>query len=446
MPTLSGRRRLARSSCLANFRSPEKLRHTAVATAVHHGSMAVVEVSTSARGRQFAAALEKLRTGVQAMAGWVGEAEADGLGEALIQIREAGIDPLEAVFAIGVRRFDKSGEYKADGALSLTEWLRWKCELSGGAAMERVEVARQLEKLPQTEAAFAKGDVGYQHAVVMARAAENVGVAAVRREEASLLQSGKTMDPGQFTTVAKNFEHRIDAAGALAEANHAYQRRYFHIAEPVDGLVRLDGVLDAEGGAILRSALQPFMKPVKDDDRSYGQRSADALVELGRQGSGGKRDGAGPRPQLIIRASLDTLAGTKGAPAGELEGGGTVPAETVQRYACDSAISRIVGQSELEHELNHASRTLPAATRRALEARDRHCIFPGCTRPLNWCDGHHLVWWTRGGATALPNLALLCRPHHRMVHEGGWRLVRHQDGRFTAMPRARPVLPHARSA
>jgi hypothetical protein len=251
----------------------------------------------------------------------------------------------------------------------------------------------------------------------------------VRKEETSLLQAAQTMDPGQFTGVAKNFEHRVDAAGALAEANHAYQRRYFHISEPQDGLVRLDGLLDAEGGAILRTALQPFMKPIKDDTRNYGQRSADALVELGRQGSI-KRDGAGPRPQLIIRASLDTLAGTKGAPAGELESGVTVPAETVQRYACDSAISR----------------TLPASTRRALEARDRHCVFPGCTRPPIWCDGHHLVWWIRGGVTALPNLGLVCRPHHRMVHEEGWRLVRHKDGQFTAIPPPRPVVPRARSA
>src|SRR5438067_799083 len=263
--------------------------------------MAVVEVARSSRDAHFEAAVDKLRVGVQAMAAWIRGADGEGLGEGLIQIREAGIDPLEAIFATGVRRFDKSGEYKADGALSLTAWLRWKCKLSGGAAMERVEIARQLEKLPDTAA---------------------------------------------------------------------------------------------------------------------------ALVELGRQGgSGSKRDGAGPRPQLIIRASLDTLAGTKGAPAGELEGGGTVPAETVQRYACDSAISRITGQGELEHELNHAARTLPASTRRALEARDRHCVYPGCTRPLTWCDGHHLVWWTRGGATALPNLALLCRPHHRMVHEEGWQLA-----------------------
>jgi hypothetical protein len=381
------------------------------------------------------------------MAAWIRDAEGEALGEGLIQIREAGIDPLEAVFAIAVRRFDKSGEYKADGALSLTAWLRWKCKLSGGAALERVEIARQLEKLPKTEAAFANGDLGFQHVAVLAHTAEHVGVAAVRKEEANLLQAAKTMDPGQFTTLAKNFEHRVDAAGALTEANRAYERRYFRIAEPVDGLVRLDGVLDVEGGAILRGALQTFMKPVKDDTRSYGQRGADALVELGRQGgSGSKRNSAGPRPQLIIRATLDTLAGTPGAPAGELDGGGTVPAETVQRYACDSAIIRITGEGELDHELNHASRTLPASTRRALESRDRHCVFPGCTRPPIWCDGHHLVWWTRGGATALPNLALLCRPHHRMVHEEGWRLVRHKDERFTAIPPARPVVPSARSA
>jgi hypothetical protein len=408
--------------------------------------MAVVEVQGTLGTRRFAAAVASLRASVHAMSACVREADGETLGEALIQIREAGIDPLEAVFADGVRRFDKSGEYRADGALSLTAWLRWKCKLSGGAAMERVEVARQLEKLTETQAAFAKGDVGFQHVAVLARTAEHVGAAAVRKEEGKLLQAAQTMDPGQFTTVAKNFEHRVDAAGALAEANHAYQRRYLHVGEPVDGLVRLDGLLDAEGGATLRTALQPFMKPVKDDARTYGQRQHDALMELCRQGSGGKRDGAGPRPQLIIRASLDTLAGTPGAPAGELEGGGTVPAETVQRYACDSAIVRITGQGELDHELNHASRTLPAPTRRALEARDRHCVFPGCTRPPIWCDGHHLVWWTRGGATTLANLALLCRPHHRMVHEEGWRLVRHKDGRFAAIPPPRRVLPSARSA
>src|SRR5438067_9488205 len=274
--------------------------------------MAAVQVQASPASRRIDA-VRQMRAGVQAMSALIREGDIETLGVALIQIRESGIDPLEAVFAEGVRLLDKSGEYQADGALSVIDWLRSSCKLSGGAAAERVGIARQLEKLPQTEAAFASGALGYQHVVVMARAAEHVGATAVRKEEASLLQAAQTMDPGRFTGVAKNFEHRVDAAGALAEANRAYQRRYFHIGEPQDGLVRLDGVLDTEGGATLRTALQPFMKPVKDDARNYGQRSVDALMELCRQGgSGGKRDGAGPRPQLIIRASLDTLAGTKG--------------------------------------------------------------------------------------------------------------------------------------
>ena len=382
--------------------------------------------------RQLQAAVKLVLTCAQ-------EAEGAELGELLILIREAGIDPLEAAFATGVRRFDKSGEYAADGALSVTAWLKWKCNLSGGAAAERVEIGKQLERLPKTEEAFARGDLGYQHVAVIARTAEHVGAAAVREEEGNLLKAAQTMDPGRFTTLAKNFEHRVDATSALAEANRAYERRYLHIGEPQDGVVRIDGLLDAEGGASVGAALAGWMKPIKDDDRTHGQRCADALVQLCRQGSGDKRDGAGPRPQLIIRASLDTLAGIPGAPAGELESGGTVPAETVQRHACDSALVRMTGRTELEHELNHASRTLPSSTRRALEARDRHCVWPGCARPLNWCDGHHLVWWTRGGETSLPNLALLCRPHHRLVHEGGWSLARTRNEWRAGPPTKIPV-------
>ncbi|MDQ6720442.1 MAG: hypothetical protein M3003_06575, partial [Candidatus Dormibacteraeota bacterium] len=112
--------------------------------------MAAVEVQRTSATRQLDDAMQSLRASVQAVSECVHKAGGATLAEALVQIREAGIDPLEAVFATGVRRFDKSGEYKADGALSLTAWLRWKCKLSGGAASERVEVARQLEKLPQT--------------------------------------------------------------------------------------------------------------------------------------------------------------------------------------------------------------------------------------------------------------------------------------------------------
>jgi hypothetical protein len=89
-------------------------------------------------------------------------------------------------------------------------------------------------------------------------------------------------------------------------------------------------------------------------------------------------------------------------------------------------------------EVGRASRVVQAAQRTALAVRDGGCVFPGCERPLAWCEAHHLRHWLHGGPTDLANLALLCRAHHRAVHEGGWRLVRQADGRMAATP------PHRR--
>ncbi|TMD08555.1 MAG: DUF222 domain-containing protein [Chloroflexi bacterium] len=390
--------------------------------------------------------IKETRAVVRLWADWFRRAEPGEIGNGLSQLRESGIDPFEAVFAEGVRRFEKSGEYVADGALGIVAWLRSNCKLSGGAAAERVEIARQLEQLPKTEAAFARGELGYQHVAVLAHTAQHVGVEAVQQAEASLLKAAEAMDPGQFTGVAKNFEHRVDAAAALTQANRAYERRYLHVGEPMDGVVRLDGLLDAEGGAILRTALNAGMLPGKDDGRTSGQRRADALVELCRRKAGGSATGAGPRPHLVIRASLDTLLGAPGAPAGELEVGGLVPGETVRRLACDAALTRITGRGELEAEISHASRSIPPATRRAVEARDRTCVAGRCDRPPQWTDCHHLEHWTQGGPTILPNLVLLCRRHHRMVHEGGWGLRPGQHGRWGLVPPVKLVAAHARSA
>ena len=394
-------------------------------------------------------AAEDLKIAVQRMATCIRAADAAELGEGLIQIREVGIDPLEAVFAKGLRRFDKSGEYKADGALSAVAWVRERCNLSGGAAAERVNVARQLETLPQIEKALAKGNVGYQHVALIARAAENVGSAPVQKEEQNLLKAAQTMDPGRFAAVAKGFEHRVDAAAALLEANHAYQRRYLHLSEPQNGMVRLDGMLDLEGGATLKAALSALMPPpANDDDRTPGQRRIDALVDLARRPLDGSKLGTvgGQRPHLLITASAETLLGLKGAPPAEIAGVGPIPMETAQRLACDPTVSWLLGQAELESEsASDAHRQIPAATRRALVARDRDCVFNGCHRPAIWCDGHHLVWWTRGGKTALPNLALVCGRHHRMLHEEGWTLER-KDGRWVTRPPAHRVPTNARSA
>ena len=85
-------------------------------------------------------------------------------------------------------------------------------------------------------------------------------------------------------------------------------------------------------------------------------------------------------------------------------------------------------------EVGRASRVVTAGQRSALAIRDGGCVFPGCDRPLAWCEAHHLRHWLHGGPTDLANLALVCRVHHRAVHEGGWRLARDPDGRLIAIP------------
>ena len=381
--------------------------------------------------------LDRIMSGFNELPGWLAEQPAGQLGEVIIKGREI-IDRAEAMAAEATRRFEKAGGYKADGFLGMVPWLRVKGKLSGGAAAERVEVAHQLKELPRTEEALARGQIGYQHAVAMARTAEHLGAAQVRKAEATLLKAAETMDPGQFVTVAKNFEHQVDGLAAVAEANRAHSRRYLNIGEAVNGLVSIEGQVTAEAGATIA-------KPRKGDERTMGQRLADALEEVCRRSGSGSAGGAVARPQLIITASVDTLARIAGAPAGHLQWGGTIPSDTVRRLACDAAITRITGLGELEQEITHAGRTVPPSTRRALVARDHHCVFPGCDRPAPWCRGHHLIFWADHGPTKLDNLALVCGNHHRMVHEEGWTLQRDTDGGWIAQPSMK-ITPRGRSA
>ncbi|HEY9288593.1 MAG TPA: DUF222 domain-containing protein [Candidatus Dormibacteraeota bacterium] len=398
--------------------------------------------------------IERMRSALEEMPGWLSTQKGSALGQLVLDCRQI-INRVEGFSAEATRRFEKSGAYADDGALGIVPWLKDKAKLSGADAAQHVEVARQLEQLPRTEEALARGEIGFQHAAAMARSAEHVGAAAVRKHETSLLKSASATDAGTFVGIVKDFEHRVDADSALAEANRAHQRRYLSISEPINGLARVEGQLVPEAAATIRTAIEPFMKPSKSDERTAGQRMHDALVEALRPGCAHRAsadtrtkprlgDTGAPRVQLIIKSSLDTLAGIKGAPAGELQWGGAIPAETVRRLACDSAITRVTGLGELEAEITHAARTTPPSTRRALVVRDGHCVFPGCDRPPPWCQSHHLKFWGDGGPTKLDNLGLLCTAHHRKVHEEGWTLERTGE-RWSARPAVAGVSPRARS-
>ena len=240
------------------------------------------------------------------------------LGDGLAAMRQ-DIDALEAQFSRWLFCFDRSRAFAVEGSNSATSWLRSTCRLSGGAAAERVQVARELATLPETKASFDAGEIGYQHAAVIARSAAELGSASMEIAEPALLQAAERLDPGQLRMLSREMRYRLDPAGALAADNAIFEQRRLTISQLASGAFLLDGMLDAEGGAMVRTALGALDgPPAPHDERRPEQRRADALVELAsRQLRGGALPSVhGQRPHLVVTASLAELRDIAAPPPG----------------------------------------------------------------------------------------------------------------------------------
>jgi hypothetical protein len=360
----------------------------------------------------------------------------DELSSDLVAMRR-GIDRLEAQFSRRLVAFDALRGYEASGAADMISWLRSECRMGTSAAARRLHMARQLVELPETEAAWRSGAISTGHAAVIGRAVDEVGSDGARAVEPTLLEAADTMNPGHVWLVGQRLRHVLDREGTLAAANALYARRRLHLTKGMDGAFALDGLLDPEGGALLRTAIDALTRPFPGDDRIASQRRVDALVELARRqlDGGALPAGGGQRPHLNITVPAAALRREEGAQPAELEWAGPVVDETARRVGCDAVTATLsLDEDGAPLSVGRAKRTIPPSIRRALAVRDRGCRFPGCDRPPAWADGHHLVHWADGGATALENLVLLCRPHHRLVHEEGWTLQRDADGHVVAAP------------
>jgi hypothetical protein len=359
------------------------------------------------------------------------------LAEDMVELRRTA-DRIEFQFSRRLRLFSKRRGYVTLGFVTLIAWLRRACRLMPGVAIQHAEVARNLPSLPETSAALAAGEIGFHHAAVIARSVTEIGAEAVAVEESSLIRSAHILDPKYLSYMTRRLRYSIDPDGTLADANDQHELRYLHLSQTMDGMFYVDGRLDSEGGATVRTALNALEQSTysEDDTRSGSRRRADALVELARQrlDAGTLPEVAGQKPHLSVTAPVTTLMKAPGAPAGDLEWSQPITADAVRRIACDCAMTRVLlGPTSEPIDVGRCTRTMPPALRRALVVRDKGCRFPGCDRPADWCDGHHLIHWIEGGETNLSNTCLLCRRHHRFVHELGWRLVWGDGGEILAI-------------
>jgi len=355
------------------------------------------------------------------------------------QLREltAQASRLQAEILRTTAVFDGRGGGADDGAASTASWLRGRCRLSSREAAGQVRLARALHRrLPATADALAAGSITVAHARVLADGIRDLPDGVVADGEPTLLGAARDVDPRHFAEVVARWRAYVAPDLFERDAEHQHERRHLYASATIGGVVDVKGMLDAEGGAVLLAALSALAGAGGGDDtRTAAERRADALVELARRAldSGDLPDSGGERPHLNVTVDLTTLTSSQGL--AELDWTGPVSPTTGLRIACDAAISRVLLAGESQPlDVGRRTRTISAAMRRALVARDRHCRFTECDRPPSWCDGHHVVSWAHGGDTALPNLILLCRRHHKFVHDKHLVITRHPDGSVTFRP------------
>jgi Domain of unknown function (DUF222)/HNH endonuclease len=419
------------------------------------------------------------------------------LAEQTLTLRRL-LDRLEGHWLQRLAAVDSRGAAGADQGVqapSTASWLRNRLHLGATAATSAVRTARALFRGPltQTAQALCAGELSVAHAAALAAGTHDLPPQVAAEAEPVLVAAARRLDPPRLRRVVAHLQQVADPEAADQQTERRHRRRGLWVTPTWEGMVALQGLLEAEAGQIVLAALEPLARPSDARDaRSGDQRRADALTELARRAleAGQLPQTSGVRPQLLVTVDLDSLLGRPGAVGGELGGMGPLSPQACRRLACDSAVTRVLvtrqhrghaghpdpsghhngpgghhphhdggsqpgladllqaamallppilgGAPRQPLEVGRASRVITPAQRSALAVRDGGCVVPDCDRPLAWCEGHHLRHWADGGPTNLANLALVCRAHHRAVHEGGWQLTRGPDGRYTATPPHHP--------
>jgi Domain of unknown function (DUF222)/HNH endonuclease len=356
--------------------------------------------------------------------------------------------------------FDRRRGWADSATQSCAHWLNWKCGIDMGAAREKVRTALALESLPRISAAMERGELSYSKVRAITR------VADAATEE--LLLSIALHGTAHHVENTVRWFRRVKQTEELSREARQQAARHVAFACDVDGSFIVKASLPAEAGALFKKAIdlaadaafregrtnangfsaeEPAVKgsaasasaaaaatrgvsaetsaasdhPAPGEWPTLGVRRADALARIAESflAHGADVLASGERHHVVVHVDAQTLRdGCSGRC--EHEHGPSLPAETVRRLGCDASVVAIV-EDENGEPLNvgRKTRTIPPAIRRALFSRDKDgCRFPGCTN-RHYVDGHHIKHWANGGETRLSNLVVLCRFHHRLVHEGG---------------------------
>ena len=393
----------------------------------------------------------------------------------------ARIDAATYELLVLIRKFDEQEGWN-NGFLSCAHWLTWRIGLAPGAARERVRVARALGGLPLMSEAMKRGELSYSKV----RALTRIATPATEESLVDLGRAGTAAHVEQAVRTWRRIDRTVEASDD--DVRDASSHVTTHIDET--GMFVIRGRLAPEAGEVLMKALDAASDKLyqkdPEDRPPVGKLRADALALVAESALAAGLDpgSTADRYQVVVHVNEAELSANQGVPAGTPAGhvlgsasaeAGRVPAgtsadaertavkatedgvvrrsasgawlgtshvpvsaETARRIACDAAKVAMKHRSGEILSVGRKTRTIPPPIRRALEFRDRGCRFPGCTSAH--CDAHHILPWADGGETKLSNLVLLCRRHHRLLHEGGFSVRMNGEGAVQFRhPRGRPL-------
>jgi hypothetical protein len=326
-----------------------------------------------------------------------------------------------------VREFDDRFGWKKWSFKTCAEWVAWRCGISLSAAREKVRSAHALRSLPAIAAAFEQGRLSYSKVRALTR------VAQIHDEDLLLAYA--------LSATVQRVEERCRqirnvAPDSAHHARRAWENRSLTMwRDEGRGLMRFTVELPIEEGELLVKALDCAVAGGEvttdlDPDAvseskgtAWSAQQADALVAVVKSyldgGHGAEGGATADHYQVVLHADAKSLNGGTGC--------SDLPIETVKRLLCDCSLVTVVEDENARPlDVGRKQRIVSTPLKRALHARDRGCTFPGCHRK-RYVDGHHLKHWINGGETTAENLTLLCTHHHKLLHEGGFRIVKEAD-------------------
>ncbi len=333
----------------------------------------------------------------------------------------------------------------ATGATCTRAWLTQLLKLTPRAAKERARLAAAFDdRFGATGAALGEGRINYEQASAIHATVEGLPKIATSEQKADaetyLIGHASHLHADDLRRLGKALDAMIDPDGVEPREEGAKGRRGLVIRNHHDGTQTIAWRETDENIALAKAAMSALSAPVPAvdgtrDARVPSIRQADAMLEIVLQAmrKGRLPRARGERPHLVITTPIDALRAGQGF--GTTGSGESLSAQAVRRLACDADVFGVVlDRWRAPLEMGRKKRTITPTQWVAICARDVGCVFPGCTRPADFCIAHHLVHWLDHGPTDLDNLALLCGHHHDAVHHKGWEIFLGADRH----PRLRP--------